>query len=200
MSTVSSVSTMNESGLKALIKRQPLLSMYIILFLLGWSGLILQVLDSQAVLSMPSPVAFIVQILTGWAPGIAVVLITAVIAGRVGVRDLDRRLLVLRDVEEIRRFQVSGELGRGLVHAGQIDLDLHRSLREVAAGDVELRDLPGREAPFGVVDGIVRRERQLARGCGRSRRRGCGVAGEQTRGSGEDENDGQDEGGSLHGV
>ncbi|HEX9386927.1 MAG TPA: CPBP family glutamic-type intramembrane protease [Anaerolineales bacterium] len=96
MSTVSSVASMKESGFKALIKRQPLLSMYIILFVLGWSGLILQVIDSQGVLSMPSPVAFIVQILTGWAPGIATVLITAVIAGRVGVRDLLRRFLIWR--------------------------------------------------------------------------------------------------------
>jgi len=96
MSTVSSVSAMKEPGFNALIKRQPLLSMYIILFLLGWSGLILQVLDSQGVLSMPSPVAFMVQLLTGWAPGIAAVLVTAVIAGRVGVRDLLRRFLIWR--------------------------------------------------------------------------------------------------------
>ncbi len=47
MSTVSSVSTLKELGFKALIKRQPLLSMYIILFVLGWSGLILQMLISQ---------------------------------------------------------------------------------------------------------------------------------------------------------
>jgi len=96
MSTVSSVASRKEPGFKALIKRQPLLSMYIILFVLGWSGLILQVLDSQGVLSMPSPVAFIVQILTGWAPGIAAVLITAVIAGRAGVRHLLRRFLIWR--------------------------------------------------------------------------------------------------------
>src|SRR5215208_1630185 len=96
MSTVSSIASMKEPVFKALIKRQPLLSMYIILFLLGWSGLILQVLDSQGVLSMPSAVALIVQILTGWAPGIAAVLVTAVPAGRAGVRDLLRRFLIWR--------------------------------------------------------------------------------------------------------
>jgi hypothetical protein len=81
MSTVSSVSAMKEPGFNALIKRQPLLSMYIILFLLGWSGLILQMLDSQGVLSMPSPVAFMVQLLTGWA-----VLATSIIRRIFGIK------------------------------------------------------------------------------------------------------------------
>ena len=96
MSTVSSVSTIKESSLKALIKRQPLLSMYIILFMLGWSGLILQMLISQGSLTVPSAIAFVVEVVTGWAPGIAAVLIAAVIAGRVGVRDLLRRFLIWR--------------------------------------------------------------------------------------------------------
>ncbi len=96
MSTVSSVSTMKESALKALIKRQPLLSMYIILFVIGWSGLILQMLISQGSLTVPSAIAFVVEVVTGWAPGIAAVLITTVIAGRVGVRDLLRRFLIWR--------------------------------------------------------------------------------------------------------
>ncbi len=96
MSTVSSVASMKEPGFKALVKRQPLLSMYIILFLLGWSGLILQVLSSQGLLSMPLPLSAFVQILTGWAPGIAAVLVTAILAGRTGIRDLLRRLLIWR--------------------------------------------------------------------------------------------------------
>src|SRR6266545_6151428 len=96
MSTVSSVASMKEPGFKALIKRQPLLSMYIILFVLGWSGLILQMLISQGSLTVPSAIAFVVEVVTGWAPGIAAVLVTAVIAGRVGVRDLLRRFLIWR--------------------------------------------------------------------------------------------------------
>jgi CAAX protease family protein len=96
MSTVSSVASLKESGLKALIKRQPLLSMYIILFVLGWSGLILQMLISQGSLTVPSAIAFVVEVVTGWAPGIAAILITAVITGRVGVRDLLRRFLIWR--------------------------------------------------------------------------------------------------------
>ena len=96
MSTASSVAPLKEPGIKALVKRQPLLSMYILLFLLGWSGLILQMLISQGSLAVPSAIAFIVEILTGWAPGIAAVLITAILAGRAGVRDLLRRFLIWR--------------------------------------------------------------------------------------------------------
>ena len=95
MSTAS-ISSIKEPGLKALVGRQPLVSMYIILFALGWSGLILQVLNSQGSLSMSLPLFAFVQILTGWAPGIAAVLITAIIAGRAGVRDLMRRFLIWR--------------------------------------------------------------------------------------------------------
>ena len=94
MSTVSSIATVKEPGLKALIKRQPLLSMYITLFILGWSGLILQLLISQGSLSVPSAAAFLITVITGWAPGIAAVLVTAVLAGRSGVRDLLRRFLI----------------------------------------------------------------------------------------------------------
>jgi CAAX protease family protein len=96
MSTVPSVVSLKESGLKALIKRQPLLSMYIILFMLGWSGLILQMLISQGSLPVPSAIAFMVEVVTGWAPGIAAVLVTAVLAGRAGIRDLLRRFLIWR--------------------------------------------------------------------------------------------------------
>jgi membrane protease YdiL (CAAX protease family) len=96
MSTVSSIASMKEPGLKALVKRQPLLSMYILLFLLGWSGLILQLLIARGSLSVPSAIAFIVEVVTGWAPGIAAIVVTAVLARRAGVRDLFRRFLIWR--------------------------------------------------------------------------------------------------------
>jgi len=70
--------------------------MYILLFLLGWSGLILQGLSSQSVLSMPLAFSAFVQILTGWALGIAAVLVTTILAGRAGVCDLLRRFLIWR--------------------------------------------------------------------------------------------------------
>src|SRR6266496_5500366 len=96
MSTVSSIASIKESGLKALVRRQPLLSMYVILFALGWSGLILQVLNSQGTLPMSLPLFAFVQILTGWAPGIAAILVTGVLSGVTGIRNLLRRFLIWR--------------------------------------------------------------------------------------------------------
>src|SRR5262245_49047763 len=96
MSTISSVTTAKDSGLKAFVKRQPLLSMYAILLVLGWSGLVLQALISQGSLSVSSAIAFVVEVITGWVPGIAAVMVTAVLAGRAGVRELLRRFLIWR--------------------------------------------------------------------------------------------------------
>src|SRR5262245_36646963 len=90
MITVSSVASAQENGIKALIRRQPLFSMYVILLTLGWAGLVEQILTSQGVLHLPSAVAFVIDMLTGWVPGIAAIVVTAVVAGRQGVRDLLR--------------------------------------------------------------------------------------------------------------
>jgi membrane protease YdiL (CAAX protease family) len=82
----------NESGFKALIRRNQLPAMYILLFLLAWPGLILEALYSQGLISSQPPA--IVFLLTGWGPGIAAVVVSAVVARRAGVRDLLRRFLI----------------------------------------------------------------------------------------------------------
>jgi membrane protease YdiL (CAAX protease family) len=92
MSTVSSVVTTNENGFKAFVKHNQLLVMYVAMFVLAWPGLIWEVLYSQGIASSQSPVY--VSIFTGWAPGIAAVTVTAVVAGKKGVKDLLRRFLV----------------------------------------------------------------------------------------------------------
>jgi membrane protease YdiL (CAAX protease family) len=94
MSAITSNLASDETGLKAFVKRHQLISMYILLFVLAWSVLIPQALYSQGLLSAPLP-AFL-EILTGWAPGIAAVVVTLIVAGRAGVRDLLRRFLVWR--------------------------------------------------------------------------------------------------------
>jgi len=94
MTVMTSNLTSNETGLKAFIKRHQLISMYILLFALAWSVLIPQALYSQGLLSAPLP-AFL-EILTGWAPGIAAVVVTTIVMGRAGVRELLRRFLVWR--------------------------------------------------------------------------------------------------------
>src|SRR5689334_12612081 len=94
MSVIASNLTSGETGLKAFVKRHQLISMYILLFVLAWSVLIPQALYSQGLLSAPLP-AFL-EILIGWAPGIAALVVNAMVIGRSGVRELLRRFLVWR--------------------------------------------------------------------------------------------------------
>ena len=90
MSTVSSIASKTENSFQALVKRNPLVSMYLLMFLLAWPFLILEALGSHGL--VPKPPALL-GFATGWAPGIAAVVVTAIIAGRAGVRNLLRRLL-----------------------------------------------------------------------------------------------------------
>jgi membrane protease YdiL (CAAX protease family) len=83
-----------EKGVSAFIKRNPLISMYVIMFSLAWSVMIPQSLYSQGVLSEPIPELF--EILTGWSPIIASIVVTAVVGERVGVRELLQRFLIWR--------------------------------------------------------------------------------------------------------
>lgn len=94
MSTITSTASIRETGLKAFVKNHALLSMYVLMFLFAWPGLILEALYSRGLIGSQSPL--IVSILTGWGPGIAAVVVTALIAGRAGVRELLRRFLVWR--------------------------------------------------------------------------------------------------------
>ena len=94
MSAIASNLTSKETVLKTFVKRHQLISMYIILFALAWSVMIPQALYSQGILSAPLPV--FVEILTGWAPAIAAIVITAIISGRQGMREFFKRFLIWR--------------------------------------------------------------------------------------------------------
>src|SRR5512139_2674536 len=83
-----------EKGILAFVKRNPLISVYIIMFTLAWSVMIPQALYSQGILSAPLPV--ILEILVGWSPAIAAIIVSAVLAGRAGVRELLGRFLIWR--------------------------------------------------------------------------------------------------------
>lgn len=113
MSTLTSTIS-NEKGIFAFIKRNPLTSMYIIMFSVAWSVMIPQALYSQGVLSAPLPE--FIEILTGWVPGIAAVIVSAVIAGRAGIRDLLRRFLIWR--VGLRWYLVSTFLLAALILGG----------------------------------------------------------------------------------
>lgn len=93
MTTVSSTISTPESGFKAFAKRHTLISMYVLMFVLAWPVLILDALASYGF--VPKPAA-ILGFATGWVPGIAAIVITAMIAGGAGVKDLFRRFLVWR--------------------------------------------------------------------------------------------------------
>ena len=67
--------------------------MYGLMFLLAWPFLIMDALGSQGLISKPP---MILGFATGWAPGIAAIVVTAMIAGRQGVSDLLRRFLIWR--------------------------------------------------------------------------------------------------------
>ena len=93
MATITSTASTHESGLKTFVKRNPLISMYMLLFLLGWPVQILDALASHGLASKPPA---ILSIATGLTPAIAAIIVTAILAGRAGVKDLFRRFLIWR--------------------------------------------------------------------------------------------------------
>ena len=93
MTTITKVTTMPRTGFKGLVNRHPLITMYVIMFTLAWSVMIPQAMASQGRLPQPP---IILDILVGWAPGIAALIVTAFLSGSDGVRDLFRRFLVWR--------------------------------------------------------------------------------------------------------
>jgi membrane protease YdiL (CAAX protease family) len=67
--------------------------MYGLMFLLAWPYLIMDALGSQGLISKPP---IILGFATGWAPGIAASVVSMIVAGRAGVKDLFRRFLIWR--------------------------------------------------------------------------------------------------------
>jgi uncharacterized protein len=93
MARINSIDSIRESRFKAFVRRNPLASMYGLMFLLAWPFLILEALGSHEL--VPKPPALL-GFATGWAPGIAAVVVTVMIAGGSGVRDLFGRFLIWR--------------------------------------------------------------------------------------------------------
>lgn len=82
------------AGFTGFIKRHPLASMYLIMFGLAWSVMIPKALYSQGLLSTTPPE--LLEILIGWSPAIASIIIAAAVNGSAGVRQLLGRFLVWR--------------------------------------------------------------------------------------------------------
>ena len=93
MTTISSVASPSESGLKSFVKQNPLISMYMLIFQLGWPVQILDALASHGLAPKPPT---ILTIATGLTPAIAAILVAAILAGRAGVKALLGRFLIWR--------------------------------------------------------------------------------------------------------
>ena len=94
MSAVSSVTAPQAGGLRAIIARHPLISMYILIFLLAWPEMIYEAAFSRGLVAAKLNMAL--ALLIGWAPGVAAVIIAAIIGGKAAVGALLRRFLVVR--------------------------------------------------------------------------------------------------------
>src|SRR4051812_21612521 len=68
------------------IKRYPIMSMLVLMFVLAWPLLISEATDSYGLTQLNLPQWL--GLLTGWAPGIAAFAITALVSGKLGVRAL----------------------------------------------------------------------------------------------------------------
>jgi membrane protease YdiL (CAAX protease family) len=94
MSTISSVISQPESNWRAFVRRYPVLSVSILMLAFAWPGMIWEALFSRGLVPTQSPV--VLSLLIGWVPGLAAIAVTAVLAGRAGVRDLLSRFLIWR--------------------------------------------------------------------------------------------------------
>jgi uncharacterized protein len=84
----------NENKIVRFIKRNPLLSIYIIMFTIAWSVMIPQALYSQGIISVQIPE--ILEIFIGWSPAISALIVSGVVAGRAGIREVFGRFLIWR--------------------------------------------------------------------------------------------------------
>jgi uncharacterized protein len=94
MNTVSSLAPTTENGLTAFIKRNPVISMSVLILAFAWPGMIWEALYSRGLVPTQSPI--VLSLLIGWVPGIAAVVMSALLAGRAGVRGLLGRFLIWR--------------------------------------------------------------------------------------------------------
>lgn len=94
MTTISTMASTDESAFKRFVRRHPVISVSILMLMFAWPGLIWEALYSRGLVPTQSPI--ILSLLIGWVPGIAAVVVTAILAGRAGVRDLLRRFLIWR--------------------------------------------------------------------------------------------------------
>jgi uncharacterized protein len=88
------MSTAPGSRIVALVRANPIVVFFVMAFALTWTIEIPWVADQNGVLPFHVPIPL--QVLMGWMPGVAAILVTAATGGRAGVRALLRQMLAWR--------------------------------------------------------------------------------------------------------
>lgn len=91
---MTSLSLTQENHFKSFVVRHPLASMYIGTFLLAWAYFVPKVLYSWGLFPFAMPAVF--GLLAGWSPAIAATVVTGIVSGWKGVKQLFGRYLIWR--------------------------------------------------------------------------------------------------------
>lgn len=78
----------------AWIRRHPMLALVLLVFFFEWIVLIPAAAEERGI--SPIHVPAILELIAGWGPGLAAAIVTAAVAGKVGVKNLFRRYLIWR--------------------------------------------------------------------------------------------------------
>lgn len=125
-----------------MVARHPIATVLVLAFALTWAGLLPDMLVSQKIVSFQTPL--IVNLLTGLMPGLAAIIVAAIIEGKAGVVSLMRRFLIAGVGVQWYAIALGGLavmilLGNGVyvLMGGTVDIPaLHYPLTSVALGFV----------------------------------------------------------------
>lgn len=126
------------SSITSLIKQHPVVSMYMIMFGLAWPVMIMEALRSMGMLAVPVPASL--AVVTGWAPGLSAIIVSAVVSGRAGVSELLRRFLIWR--LKLRWYFVGAFLMAVVILAGiGLHILLGGAIPAIPAADASLAEV-----------------------------------------------------------
>lgn len=113
------------SGFKSFVMQYPLLSMYLITFILAWAYFVPKALYSWGFITFAPPDAL--GLVAGWTPAIGAAVVTGIMHGRKGIRELFGRYLIWRVQARWYAFVLTffvpiilGALGLHMLLGGQL--------------------------------------------------------------------------------
>ena len=83
-----------ERSLKSWIRQHPVLALFLLVFLFEW--IVIVPLTADALGWLPFHLPPILELMAGWGPGLAAIIVTGAVSGRAGVKNLFRRYLIWR--------------------------------------------------------------------------------------------------------